>query len=377
MSGKADAAAGARRPKVITFYLPQFHPILENDSWWGAGFTEWFNVAKARPLFKGHQQPNLPGELGFYDLRLAETRRDQAALASTHGIHGFCYWHYWFAGERLLERPLEEVLSSADPDFPFCVGWANESWTGIWHGAPGKLLKEQTYPEGDADAHYTLLRRFFHDPRYIRDAGRPLLYVYRPRQLPQTYLRRLRELARQDGFPGLFIVGTWGPNPGARFDTLDLLDLDAAVITHFTGRDALSKAHIVEAVRNRLLGRIGGQSGPRRVSFDEAAGAMTPAFDRFPFAAYHAVTSNWDNTPRSGRRGLVLTDGHPAKLERVLRAAVQALAGRKNRVSSEDWIFLKSWNEWAEGNYVEPDQRYGREWLRAVARATGTPIGND
>src|SRR5262249_41646184 len=154
--------------RVIAFYLPQFHPIPENDAWWGPGFTEWTNVSLARPLFRGHYQPRVPGELGFYDLRMPETRAAQAALARAHGIEAFCYWHYWFAGKQLLERPFEEVLASHEPDFPFCLAWANESWTGIWHGAPHRMLVQQTYPGlADHEAHFRVWLRAFEDARYV------------------------------------------------------------------------------------------------------------------------------------------------------------------------------------------------------------------
>ena len=147
-----------RRARVIAFYLPQFHPIPENDEWWGPGFSEWRNVAKARPLFRGHYQPRIPGELGFYDLRVPETRWAQAELARTHGVEGFCYWHYWFAGRRILERPFNEVLRFKEPDFPFCLAWANQTWTGIWHGLRDKILIEQTYPgRQDYLAHFQAL----------------------------------------------------------------------------------------------------------------------------------------------------------------------------------------------------------------------------
>src|SRR5437879_9338189 len=137
--------------RLIAFYLPQFHPIPENDAWWEPGFTEWTNVVRARPLFRGHRQPDLPTDLGFYDLRVAETRAAQAQLAAAHGIEAFCYWHYWFAGRRMLERPFDEVLRSGRPDFRFCLGWANQTWSGVWHGAPEQVLIEQTYPGEEDD----------------------------------------------------------------------------------------------------------------------------------------------------------------------------------------------------------------------------------
>ena len=167
-SSTVQNLAAQKRARVIAHYLPQFHPIPENDLWWGKGFTEWTNVAKAKPLFRGHYQPNIPADLGFYDLRLPEVRFAQAEMARQHGVEAFCYWHYWFAGDRLLERPFDAVLHSGQPDFPFCLGWANHTWSGIWYGAPNTILKEQTYPGlDDHEAHFNWLLKAFSDPRYL------------------------------------------------------------------------------------------------------------------------------------------------------------------------------------------------------------------
>lgn len=175
------------RPRSIAFYLPQFHPTPENNDWWGKGFTEWTNVAKARPLFPGHVQPRIPGELGFYDLRLAESRIDQGKLADEYGVDAFCYWHYWFGnGRRILHRPFDEVLAAGEPKHSFCLGWANQTWTGIWHGADDRILIEQTYPgPEDEQAHFDHLLTAFRDPRYFTVHDRPLFYVFRPEQLPE------------------------------------------------------------------------------------------------------------------------------------------------------------------------------------------------
>src|SRR3954467_6790017 len=173
--------------KLISFYLPQFHPIPENDEWWGRGFTEWTNTARATPLFRGHYQPHVPADLGFYDLRLPELRAAQAKLAREHGVEGFCYYHYWFAGRRILERPFDEVLASGQPDFPFCLNWANQTWTGNWHGAPNRVLIEQTYPGMDDHCrHFDALLPAFADQRCMKVDGRPLFVVYRPRELPES-----------------------------------------------------------------------------------------------------------------------------------------------------------------------------------------------
>ena len=164
--------------RLIAFHLPQFHPIPENDEWWGKGFTEWTNTGKAKPLFPGHDQPKVPTDLGYYDLRLPEARKAQADLARKYGVEGFCYYHYWFGGKRLLERPVNEIIASGEPDFPFCLCWANESWTGIWHGAPRRMLMEQTYPgEADHRAHFEYLLTAFRDKRYITVDGRPRFVI--------------------------------------------------------------------------------------------------------------------------------------------------------------------------------------------------------
>jgi hypothetical protein len=368
-----DSGMTIRRinPKIIAFHLPQFHPVAENNDWWGPGFTEWHNVAKARPLYRGHRQPNLPGELGFYDMRLAQTRQDQADLAREHGVHGFCYWHYWFGGRRLLEQPTEALLAEGRPNLPFCLGWANESWTGIWHGAPKSVLMEQSYPPGDAAAHYALLRRYFADPRYIKHDGKPLLYVYQPKYLPSdgSYLRELRRLATNDGYPDLFIAGTWKPNPGGRFDSARDLGLDAAIVTNLSGRDTQSRAHVTDAVKRRLLAPLANKKGPQRLSYARTIDTMLPEPARFDFPAYNTLISNWDNTPRSGRRGLVLTGSSPALFRQALDRALRNLAAAPAEQTPGDFIFLKSWNEWAEGNYVEPDQVHGRDYLVAIREA--------
>ena len=198
------------KARLLAFYLPQFHPIPENNSWWGPGFTEWTNVAKAKPLFKGHHQPNIPADLGFYDLRLSEVRAAQADMARKYGIEGFCYWHYWFGnGRRILERPFVEVLQSGEPDFPFCLAWANQSWSGVWHGNPKNILIQQIYPGPDDEiAHFKAVLPAFRDKRYVRVEGKPLFVVYDPANLPNpaSFIGHWRALAAQAELPGLFFV---------------------------------------------------------------------------------------------------------------------------------------------------------------------------
>ena len=211
-----DAAFDPPGARLIAFHLPQFHPILENDQWWGKGFTEWTNVARAKPLFRGHYQPRLPADLGYYDLQGAETRQAQAELATAYGIEGFCYWHYWFHGIRLLERPVDEILASGEPDFPFCLAWANESWSRSWLGDKREVLIEQKYSEQDDRVHARWLAKAFADPRYIHVNGRPLLVVYKPMDLPEA--KRTTEIFRDEcrrlGQPEPYLVGIDAHCPG-------------------------------------------------------------------------------------------------------------------------------------------------------------------
>lgn len=199
--------------RVIALYLPQFHPIPENDKWWGKGFTEWMNVGKARPLFRGHYQPRVPADLGYYDLRLSEAREAQAEMAKSYGIEGFCYWHYWFGnGKRLLERPFQEVLSSGKPDFPFCLAWANESWKGFFHGVNGReVLIEQEYPsEQDRIDHFYSVLPAFKDARYMQVDSKPLFMIYNPFSLPDArgFISLWQKLAKENGLTGIhFVLG--------------------------------------------------------------------------------------------------------------------------------------------------------------------------
>lgn len=354
------------RARLIAYYLPQFHPIPENDAWWGAGFTEWTNVGRARPLFWGHEQPRLPGELGYYDLRVPEVRQAQADLARLHGVEGFCYWHYWFGdGRRLLERPFQEVLASGRPEFPFCLAWANQSWAGKWHGAPDRLLIEQLYPgEEDEAAHFKAVLPALQDARYLRVDGKPIFVIYMPEALHDSlrFTAHWRRLAKQAGLPGLYFLGQrtahWMPQAQG-----------------FDGAVAAASARIFAALaarRRHLLWRIVRYSrgGPSTLPYDEYARVglepLSATWDDYP-----SVLPNWDNTPRTQRLGLVLTGSTPGRYQALLRAAINQVS---ERPMQKRLVFLKSWNEWAEGNYLEPDQRWGRAYLEATRSAV---LGDD
>ncbi len=330
--------------RLIAFYLPQFHPIPENDEWWGKGFTEWTNTAKAKPLFKGHYQPHVPADLGFYDLRVPETRAAQAAMAREYGIEAFCYYHYWFAGRRILERPFREVLASGEPDFPFCLCWANQSWTGVWHGAPDRVLIRQDYPgEADHRAHFETLLPAFRDPRYLAIDGKPVFVIFAPAEIPDRInaFALWRQMAVDAGLPGLHIVGC------AYSGMLDprSAGLDAVVGT------------LLPPLRKQKPG-----GAPSVYLYREVAARLVlpPAqgFERYP-----CVIPNWDNTPRSGANGLVLHDSTP---ELFGAHFTEALKVMQDKPREHRLVFIKSWNEWAEGNHLEPDLRFGRRYLEAL-----------
>lgn len=348
-----------QRARLIAFYLPQFHPIPENDEWWGAGFTEWTNSAKARPMFRGHYQPHVPADLGFYDLRVPESRQAQAEMAKAYGIEAFCYYHYWFAGKRLLERPLEEVIASGSPDFPFCVCWANQTWTGVWHGAPDRVLIEQTYPgEDDHRAHFAYLLPAFSDRRYLTVKGKPLFMIYRPSAVPNV--RRVtdlwRELAVNAGLQGLHLVGVhedplWNPAQYG-FDASTCQKLPEL-------RGWISRRHPIAWAKQKLEEARG---LPTIYTYEKALRQLMPE-QVDGVVAYPLVTHAWDNTPRSGSRGLVLHESTPELFRRLLRRALDLV---RDAPPDERIVFLKAWNEWAEGNHLEPDLKFGRGYLEVV-----------
>jgi hypothetical protein len=350
------------QPRAVAFNLPQFHPILENDEWWGTGFTEWTNTAKARRLFPGHNQPHLPADLGFYDLRLPEARTAQTALAAEYGVTAFCYWHYWFGGRRILERPVNEIVALGEPEMPFCLGWANQTWSGIWHAAPDKILLEQTYPGPEDDrAHFEALLPALTDPRYLTVDGRPVFYVFRPEQIPDAaaWTARWREMADAHGLAGLYLVAEMSDLLGAGVKCRDpfALGFDAGVYIRLPADNTPRNILKMRATRKLLRG------GPEVYPYREEPHPVPRQYRGQK--VFPAIYPNWDNTPRSGRGGLVLTGTSPARFERhVERAAEQA----RLFSGDEQLVWIKSWNEWAEGNYLEPDLEHRRGWLEALRR---------
>lgn len=359
--------------RLIAFYLPQFHPILENDTWWGRGFTEWTNVCQAKPLFREHYQPRLPADMGFYDLRVPETRAAQAELAREHGIEGFCYWHYWFQGRRLLWRPFNDVLQSGEPDFPFCLAWANEPWSRRWLGEEEDVLVAQTYSDDDDVRHIQWLLQAFADRRHITINGRPLFLIYRPRHLPDP--QRTTDVFRTEcvkaGLPEPFLVGIDAhcQNFDCRsigFDGTLSFEPQLGILPGAFRPDSSSNdgASLSKLLRNLRLGIF---SNRLKIYDDEEARRLM--FRRKPeFPYYPSIFVGWDNTPRRRKNAIVVINGTPNRFAEYLSAMIRAVA---DRPFDDRLVFINAWNEWAEGNYLEPDLKSGRAYLEAVRKAAG------
>ena len=356
--------------RAISFYLPQFHPIPENDAWWGKGFTEWVNVAKASPLFPGHYQPHIPSDLGFYDLRLPETREAQATLAREHGIHGFCYYHYWFNGRTILERPFHEVLTSGKPDFPFCLCWANENWTRAWDGGERDILLGQQYLPEDDLAHIRALIPALRDDRYIRVNGKPLVLIYRTELIPDP--ARMAQIWKEEtirtGVGDLYLVRVEGFLGGVDPKSIGF---DASVEFAPDWRKMGTPLYRTEI--RKILSRIGLLSDVylkhRIVRYDTMIQEMLkkPEMD---YMHLRCVTPGFDNSPRRSRESVIFVNSTPQEYQAWLSEIVRRTQGRYE--GDERIVFINAWNEWAEGNHLEPDLKWGHAFLEATLKALST-----
>lgn len=341
--------------RALAYYLPQFHPIPENDRWWGDGFTEWTSVRAAEPLFRGHRQPRVPGDLGYYDLRDDRVRDRQAELAQEAGIEGFAYWHYWFSGRRLLETPSERMLATGRPGLGFCFAWANISWSRAWTGADRQVLVAQEYPGADDHRrHYRALQRAFDDDRYVRVDGRPLFLLFRPGEIPDlaTMVEVWREEADRAGEPPPYLVGeadfTNGP-PAWLPAASTLLD----GIVEYSWIRAIGRV-------NRVRRKLPGAGRPVRVPYDRMIERLSVRRDGLSLPQYPLVLTGWDNTPRYQRAGVVAEGYAPERLTAAVAAARAWATSLEHPL-----VILKSWNEWSEGNMLEPDETFGHRWLAA------------
>lgn len=335
--------------KTIAYYLGQFHPLEENNQFWGEGFTEWHNVAKARPLYPGHVQPILPGRFGFYDLRNDETILAQLDYAKEIGINVFCYWHYWFAGKRVLHRPLDRIVALPDRGVKIMLGWANESWTGIWHGLSNQVILQQTYNRDELNEHAKLIASYINTDHYLTVGKLAPFLIYKPRLIPDTknYLNELRECVRRHGGGDLYIIGNWGPGRSEQVNRPRDLGLDAVVATTVGGYFDSRVARMIYLGAWNIARKFG--LGPEIRPYKSTIKTLRAAHRVIEGTVHSTVVTGWDSTPRSSRRGLVLT-GYNKKTFKD--AAIEAI--KRERDNSPSLLFIKSWNEWAEGNTIEP-----------------------
>jgi hypothetical protein len=351
--------------KVIAWYLPQFHPFPENDRWWGTGFTEWTLLRNWSPQFDGHRIRRPHPDIGQYSLLDRDQRRRQAEMAREYGVYGFCYYHYWFGGKQLLEKPLELMLGDGQPDIPFCLSWANESWTRRWDGLDREILQEQTYGDVDEwDRHLKRLLPFFLHRNYIKVGGKPMFLVYRLGEIPR-YEERFGywdSQLRRHGFEGIHVVMTLGSS-GGNTDPLPGIGAVAEFFPNFA-----KVTRVLRAVRRhpRLyqiaasVWHVANRTIIRDVRATHERIAMLP---RLHPTHYRGAFVGWDNSPRRGRRATIYTNCTPAAFQDHLAA---------QRARSDEFTFVNAWNEWSEGAVLEPDADNGYAYLEAVAQSATT-----
>lgn len=349
--------------RLIAINLPQFHPFKENDEWWGKGFTEWTNVVNAKPRFRGHYQPQLPTDTGFYDLRLPESRQMQADMAKQYGIYGFCYYHYWFNGKQLMERPVNEIISSGEPDFPFMICWANENWTRSWNGEQENILIKQNYSEEDDAAHIDYLcKNYFSDPRYIRVHGRPFFVIYRPDLIPniKKTIETWRKVAQKNGI-ALYLGFMRAEKNSREFYIEAGFDVSIDFQPNFkTGKKWwLDYRAWVDAIRFKLLRKT---KPIMPVLYDYAKYVKYACSHVLRnHKSYPCIFPGWDNSPRRVKKSFTaIIHSTPNKYGEWLRFLLDNFRPYSDE---ENFIFINAWNEWAEGNHLEPDQKWGRAYL--------------
>lgn len=358
--------------EILAFYLPQFRPIKENNEWFGEGFTEWTNVAKSIPLFKGHYQPKIPADLGFYDLRLQGVKNKQAELAKEAGISAFCYYHYWFGnGKTILEKCLQEIVANKEPNFPFCLCWANESWyKKLWHSDVSylsqELLLDQTYGgENDYEEHFYFLLDAFKDERYYKIDGKLTFVIYNHGNFPdvENFKHVWQRLAKENNLPEFFFV-SYSTNIGDVNKEIHV-NYDAMILSLFKspliGSKFSKKQKFFNAIRSHLAKFI----GKPLLVFDYAKNYHKLVSDEAKLEdVYPVLVPNWDNSPRRGAGGMIYTNSTPENFQKHAEQVFETIKDNQHQV-----VFLKSWNEWGEGNYMEPDLKYGKGYIYALRNA--------
>ncbi|MBK9020720.1 MAG: glycoside hydrolase family 99-like domain-containing protein [Sulfuritalea sp.] len=353
-----EGASPKNKPvRLICFYLPQFHPIPENDEWWGEGFTEWTNVRPALPQFEGHYQPRLPGELGYYNLLDPDVQARQVELAKLYGIEGFCFYFYWFGGKRLLEAPILNYLKNENLDLPFCLCWANENWSRRWDGLDSEILIAQSHSSADDIAFIAHVAEYMRDRRCIRIAGKPLLMVYRPSLLPdaKATAKRWRDWCRENGIGEIFLAYTQS------FEAVSPTNYGFDAAIEFPPNNS-SPPNITESVVP-LQEDFGVTVYDWKVFVERSERYTNPGYEVF-----RSVCPSWDNTPRRRNFSTVFKNSDPALYRRWLENAINdTIAGHQD--PSERLVFVNAWNEWAEGAHLEPDARHGYAYLQATRNA--------
>ncbi|MRX67905.1 Glycosyltransferase WbsX [Flavobacterium resistens] len=369
--------------KFLAYYLPQYHPIPENDEWWGKGFTEWTNVTKAKPLFKGHNQPILPADLGFYDLRIPEVQEQQARLAKEYGLDGFVYYQYWFGDNKmLLEKPAEAMLLNKNIDLPYCFCWANETWKGIWHGLDNpSVLIEQTYNGKEGyQIYFDYLLPFFKDERYITIDNKPMFHVYRFDDIPniEEFINVFNELAIANGFSGIYFVATIASENVLKNNHIygkigDEVFQKMRYKNGFLFHDVRYLGWLERKIKVAFgfTTVIGKRLKPIIIDYSKAVSRINVTFPNQKYIP--CVFPNWDNSARSGKKSLIFINSNPESWKKHLQKAVDELL--KNPKNPQI-IMIKSWNEWAEGNHLEPDLKFGFKWLEVLKNVKNNILQN-
>ena len=365
--------------KPIAIYLPQFHPIPENDEWWGKGFTEWTNVTKAQSRFEGHYQPHLPADLGFYDLRLEEARLAQEQLAKAYGIHGFCYYHYWFNGKRVLHEPLDRKMQNPKEDLPFMMCWANENWTRTWDGADHQVLLKQEYGFEDDLAHIKHLIAFFTDNRYIKVNGKPIFIVYRPKLFPdiKKTIAIWRKAVQEAGFPDLYIgfaqnkEHSFSPEEKGfdfGFQFQPSFGTQSNGIPYGNSTVKIVKNRLKKALGYRIKKKLGIKLESLSYFYDYQNYAKNQMKLGFNSNVYPGITPMWDNSARRKENPFILHNSTPEKYKEWLKYIIENYSWE---IVPEQFLFINAWNEWAEGNHLEPCQKWGTAYLEATKQVLG------
>ena len=377
--------------KLVAMYFPQLHSIPENDAWWGKGFTDWDNVRKSQPLFRGHYQPRVPQDLRYYDQSDVATLAWQQDIAKRHGVGGFCHYHYWFDGKQLLEKPTNLMLENKSLDLPFCLAWANETWSRRWDGRDHHILQEQTHKPDPAAwmRHFEYLFRCWSDERSIKVDGKPIFLIYRAHRV--TQIERMftmwREESLRRGLPGLYLVCMKQyefpiPEVLTHFDAvMQFQPFEAIYSPDFEPLSAGSPAAIVKG-RARVLATARllpekTQDVLRAIRYRFFSGLTFYDYERVwkqilkveregGLPCFPGAFVDWDNTARYVKRARIFRGASPERFSYWFRKLVEVTA---QRPSNERLIFLNAWNEWAEGCYLEPDQHYGTRYLEAVRDA--------